>query len=157
MGFFGMGLDVQRIVLIAALGVALWLPLDVAAAAEVPEKGHLMTHYLVEAKYSDQAWAAMAQSPQDRSELLRPVVESLGGKIDSFWFSFGDHDAVVVLELPDNVSAEALQIAGAAGGGFKVLRTTVLLTVAEAMEAMRKAGAVRSSAAYGKAHDALTR
>jgi hypothetical protein len=53
-----------------------------------------MAHYLVEAKYSDQAWAAMARSPQDRSELLRPVVEGPGGKIDGFWFSFGEHYAV---------------------------------------------------------------
>jgi len=114
-----------------------------------------MNRYLVEAKYADQAWAAMADKPQDRSELLRPVVEQLGGKIEGFWFSLGGYDAIVILELPDNVSAEALQIAGVAGGGFKVLRTIPLLTVIEAMQAMEKAGALRSGAAYGKAHKGL--
>jgi uncharacterized protein with GYD domain len=115
-----------------------------------------MNRYLVEAKYADQAWAAMADRPQDRSELLRPVVEQLGGKVEHFWFSLGEHDAIVILELPDNISAEALQIAGVAGGGFKVLRTIPLLTVSEAVQAMQKAGALRSGTAYGKAHKGLT-
>lgn len=124
------------------------------AAAQGRTEG--MSHYLIEAKYADQAWSAMAQKPQNRVELLRPVVERLGGKIESFWFSFGEYDAFVVVDLPDNVSAEALQIAGAAGNGFKVLKTTPLLTATEAMEAMKKAGELRSGAAYGKARQELT-
>jgi uncharacterized protein with GYD domain len=58
-----------------------------------------MNRYLVEAKYADHAWAAMADKPQDRSELLRPVVEQLGGKVEHFWFSLGDRDAIVIVEL----------------------------------------------------------
>lgn len=114
-----------------------------------------MSHYLIEAKYADQAWSAMALTPQDRMELLRPVVEHLGGKIGAFWFSFGEYDAFVVVDLPDNVSAEALQIAGAAGGGFKVLKTTPLLSVSEAMDAMARAGRIRSGADYKKARQGL--
>jgi len=98
----------------------------------------------------------MAEKPQDRRELLQRVVEHFGGNIEGFWFSFGDYDAVVVLALPDNVGAEALQIAGLAGGGFTVLKTTPLLTVSEAMEAMQQAGALRAGAAYKKAHTGLT-
>jgi hypothetical protein len=41
--------------------------------------------------------------------------------------------------MPDNVSAAALSLAIAAGGGFKAHKTTPLLTVAEAIEAMKKA------------------
>jgi uncharacterized protein with GYD domain len=115
-----------------------------------------MNRYLIEAKYSDQAWAAMAEKPQNRSELLRPVVQKLGGKVEHFWFSFGDRDAFVIVQLPDNVSAEALQIAGVAGGGFKVLQTIPLLTVSEAIRAMRKARELRSGAAYRKARKALS-
>lgn len=144
----------QAFVLCALLSTSIaTLPLAVAVAEGGPG---VMSQYLIEAKYADQAWSAMAQKPQNRIDLLRPVVERLGGKIESFWFSFGEYDAFVVVDLPDNVSAQALQIAGAAGNGFKVLKTTPLLTIAEAMEAMKKAGELRSSAAYGKARQELT-
>ena len=98
----------------------------------------------------------MSATPQDRSKLLGAVLEKLGGRVDHFWFSVGDFDAFVIVELPDNISAAAVQFAGLAGGGFKSLRTTPLLSVEAAMEAMKKAGELRSSSQYAKAHDALT-
>lgn len=115
-----------------------------------------MTQYLIEAKYTDAAWAAMAAAPQDRSKLLNAVLSKLGGRVDQFWFSFGDFDAFVIVELPDNISAAAVQFAGLAGGGFKSLKTTPLLSVPAAMAAMKKAGELRASSQYEKAHDALT-
>lgn len=54
-------------------------------------------------------------NPQNRIEAVRPVVEKLGGKIESAWFSFGDYDIVVISEMPDNVSAAAIAMAFAAG------------------------------------------
>lgn len=141
----------RLLTLVALMFVAL-LP-SVASAQESQPKAK--AHFLIEAKYSDSGWEAMSNRPQDRSQLLQAVVGKLGGTVDNFWFSFGDYDVYVVVSLPDNTSAEALQIAGYAGGGFKVLRTTPLLSVAEAMTAMQKAGALRSGAEYKKAHDAL--
>lgn len=61
----------------------------------------------------------MSEKPQNR-ELLQAAVEKLGGKVENFWFSFGDRDAYVVIRLPDNISAEALQIAGLAGRVLKI-------------------------------------
>lgn len=115
-----------------------------------------LNYYLIEAKFTDQSWEAMARKPQDRAKLLGSVVARLGGRVANYWFSFGDYDAVVVVELPNDTSAEALQIAGLAGGGFKTLKTTSLLTTAQAQEAMKKAGELRGSSPYKAAHDALT-
>jgi uncharacterized protein with GYD domain len=97
----------------------------------------------------------MAQKPQNRRELLQAVIGKLGGAVENFWFSFGDCDAYVVVSLPDNVSAEAVQIAGLAGAGFKSLKTTPLLTVDQLMEAAGKARALRNDPAYKTAHKAL--
>ncbi len=97
----------------------------------------------------------MAQKPQNRRELLQAVMGKLGGAVEHLWFSFGDCDAYAVVTLPDNVSAEALQIAGLAGAGFKSLKTTPLLTVDQVMEAAGKAGALRNSSAYKTAHGGL--
>ena len=99
-----------------------------------------MPYYLVQAAYTPDAWAAQAKNPQDRAEALRPAVEALGGKLQSFYLAFGEYDAVVIVEMPDNVSAAAVSIAAAAGGGVKAIMTTPLMTTQEGKEAMRKAG-----------------
>jgi len=101
-----------------------------------------MPQYLVQAAYTPDAWEAMVKSPQTRLEAVRPVIEKLGGKTQGGWLSFGEYDIVVICELPNNVSAAAFSMAASAGGAVKALKTTPLMTVEEAMEAMRKAGGV---------------
>jgi uncharacterized protein with GYD domain len=83
----------------------------------------------------------MLKHPQDRAEAVRKPVEKLGGKITASWLAFGDHDLIAVLEMPDNASAAAFAIAAAAGGSLKNVKTTPLLSIAEGVEAMKKAGA----------------
>jgi uncharacterized protein with GYD domain len=46
---------------------------------------------------------------------------------------------VVVVEMPDNVSAAAFAMAISAGGSCKAVKTTPLLTAQEGLEAMKKA------------------
>ena len=99
-----------------------------------------MASYLLQISYSSAAWAAMIKNPQNRVEAVRGAVEKLGGKVGGFWMSFGDHDLVGVLEMPDNVSAAAFAMAVAGGGACKSVKTTPLLKVEEGLEAMKKAG-----------------
>ena len=70
-----------------------------------------MADYLLQLSYSAPAWAAMIKRPENRLEAVRKSVETLGGKINGFWLSFGDHDMVGILEMPDNVSAAAFAMA----------------------------------------------
>ena len=99
-----------------------------------------MAGYLLQIAYTPESWAAMMKHPEDRVEAVRGVVEKLGGKVGSFWMSFGDYDLIGILSMPDNVSAAAFAIALAGGGACKGVRTTPLLTVEEGIAAMRKAG-----------------
>ena len=131
--------------------------LIIASGGNADELGkQKMRQYMIQAKFTDAAWAAMAEKPQDRKELLAKVVARLGGQVKGYWFSFGEYDAVVMVELPSDAKAEALQIAGMAGAGFKTLKTTSLLTVDEGMEAIKDAGELRASGQYKAAHDALS-
>jgi len=99
-----------------------------------------MPQYLFQVAYTPDAWAAMVKSPQNRLDAVRPVVQKLGGKIEGGWLSFGEYDVAVICELPNNVSAAALSMAASAGGAIKAVKTTPLMSIDEAMEAMRKAG-----------------
>ena len=98
-----------------------------------------MARYLFQAAYTSEAWAAQVQNPQNRIDVIRPVIERLGGRIECAYFAFGDYDVIGIMEMPDNVSAAAFSLAGSAGGGIKAVKTTPLLTIDEGIEAMRKA------------------
>ena len=98
-----------------------------------------MPHYLFQVAYTGEAWGTQIRNPQNRLEAVRPAVEGLGGRIESFYLSFGDQDAVLICEFPDNVSAGALSVAASAGGAVKSVRTTPLMTVDEGIEVIRKA------------------
>ena len=98
-----------------------------------------MSYYLMQVGYTSDGWQALVKNPQNRVEAVRPTIEGLGGKIENAWYSFGDYDVTLIVQMPDNLSAAALSIAFAAGGALKAVKTTPLLTATEAMEAMRRA------------------
>ena len=98
-----------------------------------------MAHYLLQVAYTPQAWAGLIKNPQDRVQALKPVLEKMGGKIESASFAFGDYDFMAILQMPANADAAALAMAAAAGGSVRSLKTTPLLTTAEGLDAMRKA------------------
>ncbi len=98
-----------------------------------------MPHYLSQVSYTAEAWEKLVKSPQNRFEAVKPAIEKLGGKIEQGYFSFGEYDVAVIIQMPDNVSAAAIAMAFAAGGACKSVKTTPLLTAAEAQDAMKKA------------------
>lgn len=99
-----------------------------------------MAYYLLQGAYAADAWAALVKNPVNRVEAIRPAVEKLGGGIESSFFAFGDYDVVLILRMPDDVSAAAFSLAVAAGGAFKSHRTTPLMSMEEGIEALRRAG-----------------
>lgn len=100
-----------------------------------------MPLYLTQVAYTQESWQALIKNPQDRIEAIRPAIKKLGGKVISGYFAFGDYDIVAITEMPDAISAAAIAIAFAAGGACKTVKTTPLLSTAEAVDAMKKAAA----------------
>jgi uncharacterized protein with GYD domain len=74
-----------------------------------------------------------------RSGSNPPGSINLGGKLNSGWYSFGEYDAVLIVDMPSSVNAMALSMAFSAGGAVKKVNTTPLLTAEESVEAMKKA------------------
>ena len=103
-----------------------------------------MPSYLVQASYTAEAIAALVKNPQNRGEVVRKAVEGMGGKMVGGWMSFGDQDVVLIIDIPDSVSAAALAIAVAAGGSLRSTKTTALFTFEEGLAAVKKA----ASSAY---------
>jgi uncharacterized protein with GYD domain len=99
-----------------------------------------MPYFCHQVSYTTEAWARLIANPQDRMEAIRKPVENLGGRIHTSFFAFGEFDAIAITEFPDNVSAAAISIAFASGGAVKSQQTTALMTTAEGLEAIKKAG-----------------
>jgi len=99
-----------------------------------------MSLYLIQASYNPETVKMMLQNPEDRSQRVRQPVETLGGKVHEMFFSFGDYDALLIVEMPSNVAAAAIALAFASGGAVKNIKTTPLLSTTEAVEAFKQAG-----------------
>ena len=104
-----------------------------------------MAQFLVQVAYSPEAWATLVNNPQNRIPAVSAVVKKLGGKLLHGWLSFGDYDTVVVMEMPDNVSAAAFAAAIAAGGACKSIKTTPLLSARRRSRGDEKGGNQRIS------------
>jgi uncharacterized protein with GYD domain len=98
-----------------------------------------MGFYLIQLAYSAEAAKAMVKNPQNREETARAAAESLGGKLHSFHFAFGEYDAVMIAEVPNNASALAVALVTTAGGAMSKFHTTPLMTAPESVEGMKLA------------------
>jgi uncharacterized protein with GYD domain len=98
-----------------------------------------MQYFLVQISYTREAWTVLIKEPQNRLDSMRPVIESLGGKVQSSFLMFGDYDVLGILQLPDSVSAAALSMTIMGGGAVKNVKTTQLIPWSEGLEAMKKA------------------
>ena len=102
-----------------------------------------MPMYLTRFSYTPETWARLISNPEDRRAAAQAYIESVGGKLHGFWYAFGSHDGYTLWEAPDNVSMAAVALAISGGGALSSLETTVLLSVDETMEALRKAGQIK--------------
>ncbi|HEY7033831.1 MAG TPA: GYD domain-containing protein [Thermomicrobiales bacterium] len=99
-----------------------------------------MALYMTQAAYTADAWAAMVKNPADRPAAVRAMAGRFGCKLIDFYYCFGDYDAILIIEGPDETSVASAILAAAAGGHLRALKTTQLLTNEQGMDAMRKAG-----------------
>ena len=101
-----------------------------------------MALYMSQFAYTPEAWAALTRQPEDRSQAIGRLCEQMGARLVNLWYAFGEYDGVLVIEAPDEVTVAAAVLAAVAPGHVKAIKTVPLLTVEQAMEAMRKAGGV---------------
>ena len=111
-----------------------------------------MPLYLTRFSYTSETWARLIGNPEDRRTAAQSYIESVGGKLHGFWYAFGTHDGYNLWEAPDNVSMAAVALAITGGGALSSLETTVLLTVDETMDALRKGPASRVPSAWHLTH-----
>ena len=90
-----------------------------------------MARYLLQASYTTEGiQGILKDGGTARVDAVGKVLAEIGGSLESFYFAFGEDDAYVIADFPDNVSAAAVAMAVAASGAVKI-KTIVLLTPEE--------------------------
>ena len=97
-----------------------------------------MPKYLIQGSYTAEgAKGLLNEGGSSRIKAVEEALKSLGGKLEAFYFAFGDTDTFVIVDVPDNASVAALSLAfGASGRGH--IKTTALLTADEIDAAVAK-------------------
>ena len=96
-----------------------------------------MPKFLVKASYgADGARGLLKEGGTARRDTVRKLVEGLGGKVEAFYYAYGDVDAYIITELPDSKAGLALTLAVNASGAVRL--TTVPLISPEEIDAATK-------------------
>ena len=86
-----------------------------------------MPKFLVSVSYTAEgAKGLRLDGGTKRRDVATHAVESVGGKVEAFYFSFGDQDAVIIADMPDTASAAALSLAVTAAGGARLTPTPLI-------------------------------
>jgi uncharacterized protein with GYD domain len=97
-----------------------------------------MPKYLCQASYTpDGVIGLMKDTATGRRNAVKAAVKSVGGKLETLYFSFGADDVILIADLPDNIAAARLAVTVAASGLVSMM-TTPLLSVEEMDKALTK-------------------
>ncbi len=87
-----------------------------------------MAKYLIMASYNAEGTKGLLKDGgSNRKDAVAKVIEDMGGTLESFYFAFGDHDAFVIADLPNEIAAAALGLK-IKSSGLVNISTTALLT-----------------------------
>ena len=102
-----------------------------------------MPKYLLHSSYiGDGIQGLRQEGGSARRAAIEKACSSVGGKLEAYYFAFGETDVFAIMDLPDNVTAAGIALLANASGKVD-LKTTVLLTPEEVDAAVKVTGDYR--------------
>jgi uncharacterized protein with GYD domain len=103
-----------------------------------------MPKYLITANYTAEGVkGVLKDGGTKRRQAAETAIKSVGGRMEAFYFAFGEHDAFLIIDAPDNASVASASLAINASGAVKT-KTTALLTPEEVDQATKKKAAYKA-------------
>ena len=104
-----------------------------------------MGKYMVTGSYTvDGIKGVLQEGGTGRRKAVEAAIKAMGGRLEAYYFAFGEYDVVTIADVPDNVTAAALSMGIAATGTVRT-KTTVLLTAEEVDQATKKTLSFRAA------------
>ncbi len=96
-----------------------------------------MSKYLVKASYTQEGLKGLLKDGgTKRRAAVEQAVQGMGGKLEAFYFAFGETDVYAIADMPDNITAAAISIAVTASGTVRA--TAIVLITPEEMDQVVK-------------------
>ena len=90
-----------------------------------------MPKYLYQGSYTQEGVKGLLKvGGTSRRDTIAKLMETMGGKLESFYFGFGGHDIYAIVDVPDQATAVAASLVVNAAGAV-TLSTTVLIEPSE--------------------------
>jgi uncharacterized protein with GYD domain len=106
-----------------------------------------MPKFMIKASYTAEgARGLLKEGGTARRATVQKLIEGLGGKVEAFYFAYGEDDAYVITDVPDVASGLAVSLAVNASGAVR-LSTIPLITPEEIDAAGKKAVQYRAPGA----------
>ena len=102
-----------------------------------------MPKYLFQCNYVGEGIKGLLkEGGSSRRAVVDKLFKSVGGKLESIYYAFGEKDVYIVGDFPDNISAAAIALTVNSAGAV-VVQTTVLMTPEELDQAVKKSPVYR--------------
>jgi uncharacterized protein with GYD domain len=105
-----------------------------------------VTKYLVLFTFKGETLKAYMKRPSDRAAAVGAAAASVGGRLESYYWMFGQHDGLAILDLPDSSAAARLAMTVSATGAFTHLETHELFSADQVQQIMQTAAGVEYAA-----------
>jgi uncharacterized protein with GYD domain len=96
-----------------------------------------MPKFMAKASYTSEGCRGLIkEGGTARRAAVQKLVEGLGGKVEAFYFAYGQDDVYLIVDFPDAASGVAVSLAVNASGAVHL--STIPLLTAEEMDAACK-------------------
>jgi uncharacterized protein with GYD domain len=98
-----------------------------------------MARFAIFFTFKGETVRAMMERPSDRAAVVGGMLDSVGGKLEAYYLMFGEHDGMVIGEVPDAASAATVSLAVSSTGAFAHIETTQLFDPGEMNDMLARA------------------
>lgn len=105
-----------------------------------------MAKFLILYTFKGETLKAFMKKPTDRAAVVSEAATSVGGRLEAYYWMFGQHDGLAILDLPDSAAAARLAMSVSATGAFTHLETHELFSSDDVMRLMQASQEVSYSA-----------
>lgn len=102
-----------------------------------------MAKYVILFSVTSDTLARFIDNPQDRRGPVSKVAEAVGGRLEAYYWMFGQYDGLAIIECPDSAAGAAVALATASSGAFKQFETHELIAADDLVGILQKAKTLR--------------
>lgn len=98
-----------------------------------------MPKYMVLFSFKGETLAQLMDNPSDRKAAADAIVSAAGGKLESYYLMFGEHDGLAIFDAPNSDAAAAVALRVSSSGAFSRVQTHELIEASHFTDLLGKA------------------